>query len=162
MKEIPLSNSDKVALVDDEDFERLSQFKWTYEKRPNQAYATRAISTEGPNSHKRAIRMHQEILAAPPGFMIDHKNGDGLNNLRSNLRICTRAQNAHNSPKKIGGKTPYKGVGLVPKCKMKFEARIHVNKERYILGRFETAELAALAYDEAARKLHGEFARPNF
>lgn len=85
MKEIPLTQG-KVALVDDEDCERLNQFKWYALKRPNTWYAVRNVWVE---NKRTAISMHREIMDASRGQEIDHKNGDGLYNLKVNLRFCT-------------------------------------------------------------------------
>jgi hypothetical protein len=156
MKEIPLTQG-KVALVDDEDFEELNKYKWRARKGKNTFYAKR--STKRPN--QKTIEMHRQILGFPAGFQTDHRDGNGLNNQRSNLRICTISQNQHNTGKQKRNTSGYKGVCFHKNAK-RFIALIMVNRKSTHLGYFNTAIEAALAYDAAAIKLHGEFAQLNF
>jgi hypothetical protein len=164
MKTIQLNNSDKVAIVDDEDYGFLSQFVWSFEPRKNQSYATRVIFPDGTKASKRSKRMHQEILQAPKGFMVDHKDGDGLNNRRENLRICNRSQNAINSKIRSDNTVGYKGVSIHSnqRLKKRFVAQITFCKKHIFIGCFLTAEEAARAYDSVAREKFGEFAYVNF
>lgn len=142
-KSIPLTQG-KFALVDDEDFEYLNQFKWTIIKR---TYAGR----------RDGILMHRVIMNTPSGMETDHINGDGFDNRKINLRICTRAENGRNMKKRKDGSSRFKGV-CWDKSRGTWNARV---QEKFI-GRFFDEENAALAYDKKARELFGEFARTNF
>lgn len=153
-KTIPLSQG-KVALVDDEDFEWLSQWKWTYSKHYSTGYAYRNPSSTGLVTRSK-VYMHRAILSPPQGREIDHINGDGLDNRRWNLRICTHAQNLWNSRKRKGTISQYKGVRL-----MKGSGNwVSYIGQKY-LGSFDNEETAASAYNQAARQYRGEFARLN-
>lgn len=101
--------------------------------------------------------LHRLILGAQKGFFVDHINGDGLDNRRVNLRICSLAENNKNLSKYTGEKitSKYKGVSLLPNGKW----RCRVQGEH--VGNFDTEELAALAYNERALKLFGDFAKLN-
>jgi hypothetical protein len=98
------------------------------------------------------------FLNVRPGQLIDHINGDGLDNRLSNLRICTVAQNAHNSRRSLNNTSGFKGV-YYRKDEKKWQAQIHVSGHKIPLGRFGTPEAAYAAYCEAAKKYFGEFAR---
>lgn len=155
-KEIPLTQG-QVALVDNEDYEWLMQWKWF-------AHRTHGGWVAGRNSEKKCgkqIWMHRLIINAPNGLQVDHKDGNGLNNTRVNLRLATHSQNQHNRGKSRINKSGYKGVSW-DKSKGKWYATIYINSKQINLGRYQTPEMAAIAYDEAARKYHGEFAKTNF
>lgn len=146
------------AMVDDADFEALNQWKWSAEKRGNRFYATRqVISAEGK---KTTVRMHREISRADDGFEVDHADGNGLNNQRANLRICSTAENQQNRAS-VRGSSIYKGV-LWDKSHGCWKAKIIVDGKRIMLGSFDTEESAARRYDQAAKAHFGEFARLNF
>lgn len=102
--------------------------------------------------------MHRLLMDAGKGQQIDHANGDGLDNRRANLRFCTSSQNNWNSKPK--GNSPYKGISQ--RASGKWYAMICRDRKHYWLGMHDTPEEAARAYDEAAKRLHGEFARLNF
>jgi len=154
MKEIKLTQG-KVALVDDEDFEYLNQWKWCAIKNCRTFYAIRT----GYDPCKKTIRMHRIILNSPLGILTDHIDHNGLNNQKSNLRICTAAQNGYN--KLPIGK--YKGVYYNESDgKMHIRAQIMHNYKTYFLGYFNTEEEAARVYDVKAKELFGEFANLNF
>jgi hypothetical protein len=105
--------------------------------------------------------MHRLIVDAPHGVLVDHRDGDGLNNTRANLRLCSNAENMRNSGRKRTNTSGFKGV-IHHKKTGKWVARITVNDQEKHLGLFPTREAAARAYDDAARRLHGAFALTNF
>lgn len=157
MKKIPLTQG-KFTMVDDEDFERVSEHKWCASKRYGKKYyAVRGLTIEG---YQTSMSIHRLIMNAKKGQEVDHIDGDGLNNRRSNLRFCTKAQNQMNRAVSIGSSV-YKGVYLSTK-KDKWRACVRFNRKVTHLGYFATQKAAALAYDEKARELFGDFARPNF
>ena len=153
MKKIPLTRG-RVALVDDEDYERLAQYKWycTWHN-----YAVRDV---GP----RLISMASEVLQTEN--RVDHKNNNSLNNQRYNLRECTVSQNAFNTKKIKGASSKYKGVSFQRSRKLWYTCisfrDIFGQKAKIFLGRFEVEKDAAKAYDEAARRYQGKFATLNF
>lgn len=155
MKEIALSK-DMVALVDDEDYERLSAVNWHAERAPGERtwYAYRRTIVDGRSLR---ISMHAEVKPTPDGMMLDHKDHNGLNNQKSNLRPCTYIQNRMNSRPHLGKK--YKGTH---KNKRRFGAQICINEKRTYIGNYGTEEEAARAYDKVAFALYGEFAYLNF
>jgi len=105
--------------------------------------------------------MHRVILDAPMNMLVDHINGNGLDNRRENLRICTNTENLRNRGKDRDNTSGYKGV-VIKKGEKKFRAQIRVNQKTIHLGSFSTPEEAARAYDDAAREYFGEFAWTNF
>lgn len=105
--------------------------------------------------------MHRFILDAPHGMEVDHKNGDGLDCRRENMRLATRKQNAFNRKRPSVNTSGFKGVTLV-KPTGKWLAQIEVGGKNMHLGTYESKIEAARAYDKAAIKYHGEFARLNF
>jgi hypothetical protein len=156
VKEIQLTHG-KVALVDDSDYEWLNQWKWFAQQDGNVWYARRNQVFNGKHI---AIQMHALILSTPHGYHSDHKNGDGLDNQRNNLRYCTAAENTHNQRLQRRNKhSRFKGV---TRQKTKWQAQIVVGMKKIYLGVFPDEEDAALAYDNAARKYYREFARTNF
>ena len=161
MKEILLTQG-MVALVDDEDFEYLSQWKWYADKKSQTFYAVRYTKLSRVNGKRKRIKisMHRLILNTSPTDTSDHANGNGLDNRRINLRICTDAQNNMNRGLSKSNTSGFKGVCWDKQYRM-WRAQIHINKTRIRIGRFEDKEKAAIAYNEAAIKYHGEFARLN-
>jgi hypothetical protein len=155
MKEIPLTQGFKTQ-IDDEDYEWLIQFKWFASKERNVYYC---------NTHERGtdriLRMARLIMNAPKGYIVDHIDNNGLNNQRSNLRLCTPIQNSRNRRKSTSKTSKYKGVCWDKYKKMWF-CCIMLNRKQIRLGYFEAEISAALTYDEAAKKYHGEFANLNF
>ncbi len=156
-KEIILANG-LVSTVDDQDYPYLSQFRWY----PTQfGYAARVF---GPKKKRIWMRMHREILNAPIGTQVDHIDGNKLNNTRSNLRFATASQNHQNRKTSRSNTSGYKGVCKNHKAKRseRWRASIVVNHVVINLGTYPTAEKAAHAYDDAAKKCHKEFANLNF
>ena len=151
----------KAALIDDEDFERVSKYKWTLsDVSRKKFYARRSDWNKG---NQKTILMHRFIMNAPEGFEVDHIDGDGLNNQKHNLRLATSAENRWNSQKQLNNKTGFWGVGFDRRKKDRcFYARIKVNNKCIFLGHYRSATEAAMIYDAAAKKFHGEFARLNF
>ncbi len=158
MKKIPLTQG-KFALVDDADFEWLSQWKWCAVKGRSTYYAMRTAPKSTGN-----IKMHREILKVPKGLQGDHRNGNGLDNRRQNLRICTHAENIWNQKKERNSKGKLKGASFTTTKLLKnpWRSQICYNKKKIHLGYFATPEEAARAYDAAAKRYFGEFARLNF
>lgn len=143
------------AIVDDEDFNLINSFAWSYCVLSDRPYAITTL----PKNHagRRQMLMHQMIMGISDGMDIDHIDGNGLNNSRSNLRVCTRAQNLRNSSARKQRK--YKGVQRV--VGGKYIAKICFNGLHIHLGTFETEIEAAMAYNQAAKEYHGDFARLN-
>jgi hypothetical protein len=158
MAEIITSNG-VVILVDEDDLERLSKFRWfTYKGKTNRtAYAARSDYTTGS---RRQISMHRYILGASTHEEVDHINGDGLDNRKQNLRVCSTKENNRNKPRPKNNTTGYKGVSYHARD-LVYCAYIRVDRKLKHLGSFKTAEDAALAYNKAALKYFGDFARLN-
>ena len=157
MKEIQLTQG-KVALVDDEDYEYLIQWKWQVNKNGNKFYA---VTSWLINGKYRTINMHRLITNNKNTKMhTDHINGDGLDNRKINLRICTHSQNAMNRGAQSNNKTGHKGVSYEKKLN-KFKVQIRVNKKNITIGYYINLNDAAKAYNSAALKYHGEFAQLN-
>jgi len=157
MKLIPLTKGYE-AIVDDEDFEELSRHKWhaKVHGRPGAVYAARYFHRNGKGITER---MHRRIMQPARGLDVDHVNGNGLDNRRSNLRVCTRSENCANSNGHSDRASRFKGVVAVHGGV--WRAKIEVNYRNIHLGRFATEEEAALAYNAAAVEHFGEFARLN-
>lgn len=154
MKYITLTQNKK-AMVDDEDFEWLSQWKWYCEPHRKTFYAVRRVRL--PDSKRKTIRMHRLILNAPENMMVDHKQGNGLDNRRSEIRLATRSENGYNRGKTVKNSSGRKGVYWHSQIG-RWYSRITVDKHDIYLGTFTTPEGAAKAYKQAALKYHGEFA----
>jgi hypothetical protein len=149
MKVIQLTQG-QVAIVDDQDFERLAQWRWYCSK----GYAARTVN-------RRLVYMHRAILGdACKGKEVDHKNRNTLDNRRENLRAATVTENHCNSCLYRNSGTGFKGVSF-DKRRQKFYARVAMDGSRKHLGHFPTAEAAHAVYCAAAKELHGEFARFN-
>lgn len=155
-REIPLTQG-KVAIVDASDYDELSRHEWCAVPRKQTWYAMRNQIVNGKSV---CHYMHRDITGVAKGVKVDHKDGDGLNNTRDNLRPATNQQNSFNK-RSVGGKSQYKGVTW---CKFagRWRARICRDGKVVNIGRFDHEEEAARAYDELARELYGEFAWLNF
>jgi hypothetical protein len=161
MKLIPLTRG-LFAQVDDEDYDWLMQKKWYATKVPNTFYAKGAICSKNKVT---TLMMHRMILSAPKGIDVDHKDRNGLNNQRNNIRLCTRVQN--NVNRKAAGRSKYLGVYFhrYNKPYGSYEyitAAITFKGKLKCLGTFSTEELAAEAHDIKAFEYYGEFANLNF
>lgn len=149
MKKILLTKS-KHALVDDEDFLYLSQFKWC----SSHDYAvTRIVGGNGEQ-----MRMHRLVTKAREGDNVDHIDGNRSNNQKNNLRVCSHSENLYNSKRPIDNTSGYKGITW-DKSRNKFLVQLNAKKIHYNLGRFSKLEDAIVAYKEASEKYHGNFAR---
>ena len=160
-KQIPLTRG-YVALVDDEDYEWLMQWKWSFQPAPqcqsNPGYAKQHAYINGKNT---TIRMHRFITNAPHGAPVDHRDGNGLNNTRANIRVATPGQNRHNAKANRNSSSQHKGVTW-DKARKKWHAQITVSKKKIHIGFFNDPIMAAKAYDEAAQTYYGQFANTNF
>jgi hypothetical protein len=154
MKEINLTKG-KVAIVDDDDFEKLNQYKWHALPSKHTFYAVRNDLTSG---ERKYIYMHKVIVNTPEGMLIDHRDGNGLNNQRRNLRTATINQNSQNRRPYFSASSRFKGVSW-HKSSGKWQARITLNGKQIRLGSFSDEKKAASAYYEAAKQMFGEFAK---
>lgn len=160
MREIPLTRG-MVALVDDEDYEEVSRYRWTYHRPRHSRAGYAQTSIESAAGGWRTVRMHQMVFGPiSPHSTIDHVDGDGLNNRRGNLRAASRCEQSWNRRTRIESSTGLKGV--FPTTTTRWIARIGWQGKRLNLGTFDSPEKAARAYDARARELCGEFARLNF
>lgn len=149
MKEIQLTQG-KVTLVDDDVYEELNKFKWYAHLKRNVFYAQRAILNI--NGKQKTIYIHHEIIGMPPnGFETDHRDGDGLRNLRSNLRHVTSRQNSQNR-KHLKKTSKYPGVSW-NKAAGKWRAQIYINKKQTFLGCFADETEAFEVYSKAINNL---------
>lgn len=169
---IPLKNRKKeivaYTVIDDADYDLVKNISWsriiTMGKYP---YAFGNIKVRGK---WKGIKLHRLLLKPKPNELVDHKNGDGLDNRRSNLRVCNKAQNGQNSKRPSNNTTGFKGIIFVksradcgtPCSERPWMAQIGHENKHITIGYFKTAKLAAQAYDKKAKELHGEFAKLNF
>lgn len=158
MRKILLSNG-LFCSVDDSDFEDLNQFHWHAARRKYTHYAHRMIDINGKRT---SILMHRLISMAPKGMEVDHIDGDGLNNQKSNLRLATISQNRSHQIRQHPKKTSrFRGVSWSKSMK-KWVSNIQVNKKYNHLGSFDSEIDAAMSYDRAAAENFKEFASTNF
>lgn len=160
MKKIKLTQG-KFAMVDDEYFNELSKFKW-YSSKYYKDHCYYAIRREGG----KTILMHRQIMQTPKGMVTDHKDHDGLNNQKSNLRVCSHAENIRNSAKTMNGTSKYRGVSSRTVSGHKYyRGRIYVDGKDIVKNFPYTDEgeiMAAEFYNEQAKIHFGHFANPNF
>ena|SRR3990167_9903913 len=154
MRKIKLTQN-KFALVDDEDFERLNEFNWHYSDYGVTGYAKRV-----DKQTRKGVRMHHMVIPLKKGFMTDHINMNGLDNRKQNLRLVTKSQNMMNGRLRVNSTSGYKGV-CWDKRNEKWIVHIWKNYKQIYLGYFDDKIEAAKAYNEAAKKYYGEYARLN-
>ena len=160
-----------ITIVDKEDWERLKEYRWALDVQAHAIYAhTNIPHPDGgwyypPNGKRRrrslTVRMHRLITNAPKGMVADHINHNGLDNRKSNLRVCTNAENMRNQHSQKGGTSIYKGV-CWHKASGKWYAQIKFKGKTIHIGLFTDKEEAARAYDAKAKELFGEYAYLNF
>jgi hypothetical protein len=158
MKKIKLTKN-QYALVDDEDYSYLNKFNW-YAKwgdGPKTYYVVRHATI---NHKTLTVFMHRIIVQCPDNMVVDHINHNGLDNRKSNLRICTSSQNSSNSRIRTDGLSKYKGVSLSKKNN-KWQAKIGYKNTIIWLKYHDTEEEAGVAYNKKAKELFGEFAHLN-
>ena len=144
----------KCAIVDQADYEMLRKWPWRAANGYCRAY------NGGGAAAARTAHMHRVIMLPAPGLEVDHTNGDGYDNRRANLRVCTHAQNIHNMRKPVHGRlSPFKGVDELPSGM--WRVRICVGGARRHVGCYPTEREAARAYDTAAIRHFGPFAKLN-
>lgn len=150
----------KEVYVDDEDYDYLNKFNWSY----NGRYAVSNINKNTINMHRLIIKINN--INIPKGYIVDHIDGDGLNNTKLNLRVCTQSNNQMNKAKtKSKTTSKYKGVYFDKhnkKWNATIEHSIDGNRKKINLGLFDDEELSARVYDVNAITLFGEYARTNF
>lgn len=145
--------------MDDEDYEWLNQWKWhaIFSDDSNTYYAKR---TDRTNGKQRSILMHREIVKTPIELFTDHKDHNGLNNQKYNLRVCVRQKNNWNKRIQSNNTSGYKGVSWNKPMK-KWQAYIRKDYRKLSLGYFDSLEDAAKEYDKKAIEYFGEFAETN-
>ncbi|MGA2172192.1 MAG: AP2 domain-containing protein [Sedimentisphaerales bacterium] len=147
------------AILDPQDYYRFGCFKWCVAGENGKHYAVRGQRIS-PKDIK-LVRLHRLIMDAPKGLLVDHRNGDSLDNRRANLRLATRLQNQWNRRKSKNTTSRFMGVSFY-KRHGKWAAYINIAKKRIHLGHFDSEIEAARIHDAAAKKYRGEFARLNF
>lgn len=162
MKSIPLTNGFS-AIVDDSDFGMVSMHKWhaKVQKRADGStvvYARRNVRRDGK---QHSEYLHRSIIGAQCGVYVDHANGNTLDNTRENIRTCNNTENQRNRVPRSGCRSGYKGVSFYSRDR-KWRAFIKFEGKQHCLGYFHSEIEAAKAYDAAAHKHFGQFARPNF
>ena len=155
MIEIPLTQG-QVALIDDEDYDLVSQYKWYARWDPHTKSFYAVTNIRKPNGKRTVLLMHRLIMNAKKGEQVDHINHNTIDNRKSELRLCTQSQNQHNRGCNSKNSSGYKGV-CWRKARQKWQAQIVLNGEKIYLGCFQTPEEAHSAYCKAAQELHGDF-----
>lgn len=155
MKEIPIGGTDLVAVVDDSDYETLSVYKWYLGQS-----GSRKVTYARAHVGNRNVSMHRLMFGDTGKLEIDHINGNGLDNRRSNLRLVTHQQNLfHRGKQKNNRSSQYKGVTYKDG---NFYAQIRLNGKNHRIGPFSNEHDAAIEYDHKAREFFGEYAYTNF
>ncbi|MFA6445728.1 MAG: HNH endonuclease [Candidatus Paceibacterota bacterium] len=167
MKTILMKSGD-IALIDDKDYDLVSKYNWSVAGNRYARAAAYDTDEKDKNGHikQRVIKMHRLIIGAKKNEFVDHINGNGFDNRRENLRICTMSQNMCNQKKSSANKSGYKGVIAMvgknhEKRNKKWLSYININKKRIYGGYFFTKEEAAEKYNEMAKKYHGNFSNLN-
>lgn len=150
MSKLILLTQGKTAIVDDDRFEEVNKFKWYYCKR----YAVRDVHVNGK---KTSVYMHRLIANAPDELEVDHINGDGTDNRKENLRLCTHAENSRNRRMQSNNTSGYKGVWF-QESTGHFVAETRLNGKKISLGSYRTAEEASAVYAAKVTEIHGRFA----
>jgi hypothetical protein len=149
------------VLVDDRDYESLRLFPWNARRGRHTFYAV--YKRPAGDGKYQLVAMHRVVARAEKGQLVDHVNGNGLDNRAANLRICTKRENNRNrQPNAKYRSSPYKGVTFTKDRLKQYRAQINIGGRSVMLGSFATEIEAAQAYDAAAREHYGEFARLNF
>ncbi len=152
--ELPLSQG-LVAIIDEQDYPILSQYRWCAAKCRHTFVACRGTWRDG---RTKKVYLHRLIMNAPQNSLVDHINGDGLDNRRCNLRICTKKENNRNRTRMQSLNTSgFRGAFWEHGCK-KWRAQISVNNKNHHIGVFHSKHEAASAYQQAAKRLYGIFA----
>jgi len=146
------------TILDPQDYYRLKDFKWWVHGNGTNLYAARSALTSSFKS--KIVFMHRQLMDPPPSLLVDHRNCDSLDNRRDNLRLATHKQNMQNRRKRKNTSSRFIGVHF-DKQRRKWAVHIRHNGRKLWLGRFTDEIAAARAYDNAAKKYHGEFARLN-
>ena len=158
-RRIPVGEG-QFALVDPKEFYWLNNFNWCIKKKDRCSYAIRFLNVG--KGKLRIISMHRNIMDAPKGSIVDHRNNEGLDNRRGNLRFATSSENVQNRRKTLN-KTSSRFLGVSWKKKTgQWYASIKVNKKTISLGYFDNEVEAAKTYDCAVIKYFSKFARLNF
>jgi hypothetical protein len=153
--------SNRSTLIDIDDYEWASQFSWCAPpagRRKNLHYVIRSRTGASPTS------MHRSLMNAVKGEIVDHRNGNTLDNRRANLRKCTKSENKRNTfryARAVKGK-PYKGIGQDKRYPDTYYAAVYVDGKKITCTKFKTPEEAARGYDRLALQYYGEFAALNF
>lgn len=162
MKEIKLcgaSANGKSMIIDDDDYGMVNKYSWNISIKDKNEYASAYLLGSGHRGTR--IYAHRLIMNAERGQHIDHKNGDGLDNRRGNLRISTNQENHFNTRKKSKSSSIYKGVTWENRRKH-WVAQIMIDGKHIYIGKFDSEVDAAKAYDSRAKELFGDFANLNF
>lgn len=155
MKTFILLTNGGEALIDKRYFNKVSKYKWYKHTVNKHTYVWRTSRFKG-----KMIKLHTFLMRTPKGMMVDHINGDGLDNRKSNLRLCLPCENSRNQKLKSKNTSGYKGIHF-SKPNKKWVARIGVNYKRICIGSFIDKIDAIHAYNKYCLKYHGKFARPN-
>lgn len=152
--QVPNTNENKEVIVDSEDYNELIKYKWFYNKKSKYHGYIAAII------NGKRVYLHNFLMKPSIGYVVDHINGNILDNRRCNLRICTQKENIKNQKIRRNNTSGYKGVHFNKKLK-KWCARYSLNNKRKHIGYYNTPKEAAIAYNEKTLEHYGEFARLN-
>lgn len=158
MRKIPLSGkrgTGKCAIVDDDMYPELSRYKWHLDQK---GYARHDYSIPGGRGRTEHWKMHRKIMGMPTGTMVDHINGNKLDNRKKNLRLCKTGQNRRNSKLNKNNSSGYRGVYFIPK-RGTYLAHICVDGTKIEIATFKTKEEAAYVRDQVALQLCPDFTK---